>query len=641
MPHLSKKWFGLVIFLFVTVSLKAQSFSNEIQQIRALLDKNQYDSAQLMIEHSWPEILTKGLPEEIAQGYLLKHDLNWHTNQFDSATVHLSRAIKIYSEIPDSSMLAYANQLWGYDFLVTGQFEKSVEGYQNAIEIYRALHDTALWASNLSYLGNTNHDIAEYKQGIAYASESWNLLNAYSVNEPDKKAYALNIIAINYDDMGDSEKAIEYHLKIIDMLDELQDYRSKARVFNNIGNSLMKLGRYDEAIGYLKKNLAINEQMGRKYGLATVKTNLGTLSYLNKQYPESQSYLDEAEKLSFEINDVEKIHDVLFQQYMLYKSWGKFDQSLEYMERFHAFKDSIFNERKSQQIAELQTRYETQKKEQQIILQDAKISEQHLTNQRNVILMIAMLFVIALLGVIILLNRSRSRKKHALLVQEAEIKLRETQIEAAITSQEKERTRFAQDLHDGFGQMISILNLNLKSLETKETDRHLVFEQSSQVLEEMYQELKGICFNLMPQTLIKSGIEAAVKEFAARVNQTEKLFIETDFFGLEERLTEVQEISLYRITQEWINNILKYSDADKISVQITKDDVEITLLIEDNGIGFDPELLKNSKGNGWRNMNSRANLIKGELELDTQPGTRGNTLVMNVPALVAEKVVVN
>ena len=155
----------------------------------------------------------------------------------------------------------------------------------------------------------------------------------------------------------------------------------------------------------------------------------------------------------------------------------------------------------------------------------------------------------------------------------------------------------------------------------------------------MYRELKGICFNLMPQTLVKEGISAALNEFALRINNTGKVTVSTYFFGLEERLTEVQEISLYRISQEWINNALKYSDAKQISLSLTKDDDEIILMIEDDGVGFDVELLKNGKGNGWKNMNARANLIKGDLEVDTNPGIKGNTLIVTTSIVSSREVI--
>ena len=93
----------------------------------------------------------------------------------------------------------------------------------------------------------------------------------------------------------------------------------------------------------------------------------------------------------------------------------------------------------------------------------------------------------------------------------------------------------------------------------------------------------------------------------------------------------MQEISIYRIVQEWVNNIIKYSDAGKITVQITKDEQELTLTIEDDGVGFEVNNLTQSEGNGWKNIRSRSNLIHGGLEIDTTIGKRGNLFLINIP----------
>jgi signal transduction histidine kinase len=230
-----------------------------------------------------------------------------------------------------------------------------------------------------------------------------------------------------------------------------------------------------------------------------------------------------------------------------------------------------------------------------------------------------------------LLNRNRIKKKQKLVLQEERLNTQEATINATISSQEKERARYARDLHDGFGQMISILNMNLQNLvgDPKPKDRQKVFEESEKVINEMYDELRSICFDLMPQTLVKNGLSSALEEFATRINAVDQIYVETNFFGIEDRLEEIQEISLYRISQEWINNILKYSDASKITLQITRDEDEMNLIIEDDGMGFDKQLLLKSKGNGWRNIQTRTKLIGGEIELDTTSGKKGNTLILN------------
>ncbi|MEQ9287371.1 MAG: 7TM-DISM domain-containing protein [Cyclobacteriaceae bacterium] len=226
----------------------------------------------------------------------------------------------------------------------------------------------------------------------------------------------------------------------------------------------------------------------------------------------------------------------------------------------------------------------------------------------------------------------KEREKLYLQVQNNQ----EAMMKAIVKGQEDERNRFARDLHDGFGQMISSLMLNIRGLQSaapkKEKERTGIFQLSVSILNDMYVELRNICFNLMPQTLIAAGVGEALKEFAARINSSGSLVVEVSLFDMEKRLAEVQEISIYRIAQEWVNNVIKYSDATRIDLQVTRDDDEITLIIEDNGNGFDKSVLVSGKGNGWKNIHSRTNLIKGEVELDTSPGLKGSTFILNAPA---------
>ncbi|MEP0365311.1 MAG: tetratricopeptide repeat protein, partial [Cyclobacteriaceae bacterium] len=534
----------------------------KMNAITELMRTRTYDSAEYMLKQIMPSILQHQDSLTLAKAYAFTHDFLWYRDEFDSAKTSLNQALQIFHTLNDLSWIGYCHNEFGLDYLILGQFDKSLQHTQNAIDTYREVGDTIHWANSLSYLSNVNHDIGEYDKGIAYGHQALELFESHSVGDPDLKAYAINCIAINHDDKGEHEKAIEWHRKVIDMMPQMQE-RSKPRTYNNIGNSLMKLERYDEAIVWLKKNLELNEKFGRRYGLATVKTNLGTLSYLNKEFTNAKTYLDEAEIISYEINDVEKINDVLFQQYMLYKEWGKYEKSLSYMEKFHYLKDSLLNESKSRQLTEMQTKYETELKEKEIENHKALLAKKDVTIQRNQIMTAGLGGIIVLIIIIGLMQRNRLILKQKTQLEEEKTRTREAQLEAALNSQETERKRFARDLHDGFGQMISVLNLNLKALEKGTSSKEDVFENSSKVLDDMYKELKGICFNLMPETLIKSGVVDAIREFATRVNHTGKVFVEVDTFGITERLQDLQEISIYRITQEWINNVLKYSDADK------------------------------------------------------------------------------
>ncbi len=510
-----------------------------------------------------------------------------------------------------------------------GEYEESTSLALAAVEIYERLGQLDQAATAYNNLGVISMYLEDYEAALDYYRKSYNMHVGF--DNLKGQSEALNNIAIVYANQGDLESSEVNFRKSLVIEQRLNNRRGQSESLFNIGSVKQYKGDYDSALIYIEQSLKIDKEFGDPQAIAAVFNNLGEIAMEGAQYQKAKMYLDSSlyySKASKSIHDIENAYYNLFKMYELQ---SEFEKALDHHINYVACRDSIFNTERVAAVSELQTKYETEKKEQQIALQEAQIAEQQAQLELNLIFIIALIIVVALIVAVALLNRSRAKKQQELLLREAQLQLKEAQIESAIASQEQERKRFARDLHDGFGQFISVLNLNLKSLEKGAKDPEQIFESSAEVLDQMYRELKGICFNLMPETLIKQGIVNGIKEFSDRINVAGKVSIEVDTFEMGERLEDLQEISLYRITQEWVNNILKYSDATRINIQLTRDESEITLMIEDDGMGFDKSLLTSSKGNGWKNLNSRANLIKGELDLDTTVGIKGSALILNCP----------
>ena len=208
--------------------------------------------------------------------------------------------------------------------------------------------------------------------------------------------------------------------------------------------------------------------------------------------------------------------------------------------------------------------------------------------------------------------------------------MKEAQIRATIESQENERKRFAQDLHDGMGQLISALRLTIHSLDSpggESAEAH--FSKAETLLNDMHQEIRSIAFNLMPQTLVKNGVIPALREVINRLTSS-SIAITVSSFEFPERLDQIKEIALYRILQEWLNNIIKYSNAQHIDIQFVGHERELTVVIEDDGDGFDARVLQESQGHGWKNIQSRLSFLSGTVYIDTQPGRKGTSLTLNI-----------
>lgn len=645
-----KRYYGLLVLSLSILLLDVPSVfaqSKEIDSLKALLITQEgIELVNTLNELSW---YYKGIQLDTAYGY---------------AIAAISASNKIDS---DSARSASYNSM-GNVKEAMGEIDSALYYHQEAISIKTRLRDTLGIASSLNNLGILYDEMGKYPQALSYYFQALAYYEQYDENE--SIAMVLLNIGIVYKKQEAYEKVLSYYLRARDIYQKTGNTFGQVVLSGNIGSIHINLKNYDSVIYYSQKavagyrdlgflryvpyaqhNLAIaNDSLGNvqatrdyyfsaieghqdfsnDFELANVYTSLSNHFLTQQDYPKATTYAELGLRHAEEVKANElstQLYEVLAKSQA---SQGSYQEAFDSYQNYVIGKDSIYEAEKIKQIFELETVYETEKKEQQIALQQAQLSEEKARNQISLLVIFGLSTFLLLSVFLILSVRSRARKKQLLTERESELRLKETQLEAGIKSQEEERSRFAKDLHDGFGQMISVLNLNLKSLEEAKVDRHEAFQSSSEVLDQMYKNLKEICFDLMPETLIKSGLPEALNEFAARINKTGQIHISTNFFGMKERLEDIQEVSLFRVTQEWVNNVLKHGSAGHVTIQITREKDEVNLLIEDDGPGFDAKLLTQSKkGNGWKNIQSRVNLIKGKLALDTLEGRRGSTLIID------------
>jgi signal transduction histidine kinase len=552
--------------------------------------------------------------------------------KMDSSEIYHFKALKFRRLAGDSVAVADTHNNLGILYDLLDRNTKSLHHYMQALKLYEAYSKRDLDKAKVySNMGIVFKKLKEYQQALTYYKQ------ALAIYEKENIAFGVMILRGNIGsillNLKKYEESLDYTIKAKADYEKAGYLRYLPYMLHNMAIAQDSLGRYVEAEENYKESIRLNASFENWIETASAENALANLYVKQKKYQQGKALALQARAHAREVKSVEFEARAIQTLAKAEMGLGNFQTASKLLLEYIVAKDSLFEEQKTKQIFQLTAEYETEKKEQQIELQNAQLSEQALQLRLNQILLIFGGFAILLLIIVGILYRGRVQKKQKIFMQQQELRTREAEIQASISSQEKERARYARDLHDGFGQMISALNLNLKSLEGNrdKKERDSIFTKSTGILKEMYDELKNICFDMMPQTLIHQGLAAALREFADRINGSGKVFVEVNIFGLEARLTELQEISIYRIAQEWVNNVLKYSDAKKITVQVTRDNEEITLLIEDDGMGFDKTLLSSAHGNGWKNMSTRANLLQGDIDLDTQPGTKGSTLILNVP----------
>lgn len=212
------------------------------------------------------------------------------------------------------------------------------------------------------------------------------------------------------------------------------------------------------------------------------------------------------------------------------------------------------------------------------------------------------------------------RKENEKLLMDKELQEEKIRSLAIIQGQEEERRRVAMELHDGVGQILTALQMQVNYLKMQANlpSPEVELKQIAQLVDNAKQEVRRISYNLMPSVLNDFGISDAVQNLCTVMSQNTNIEIDADIDLNDKRFSPQVEVGIFRIAQEVINNALKYSEADMIKVLLYDEESQIRLEIADNGKGFDANEI--TRGNGLANLTQRANLLNGTLTIDAAVG---------------------
>jgi len=277
-------------------------------------------------------------------------------------------------------------------------------------------------------------------------------------------------------------------------------------------------------------------------------------------------------------------------------------------------------------MAEMQTVYETEKKQQQINLQQEQLSKKNYLIAGTITVTV----LLALLGFSFYRrNRLRQRAK----MQAELLKQQELSTRAVIEAEEEERQRIARDLHDGVGQMMSAAKMNLSAFESdmhfSNPEQRNSFEKIIGLVDESCKEIRNVSHNMMPNALLKNSLAIAIRDF---IDKMDSKAIQVHVFteGLDERLDSNVETVFYRVIQECVNNVIKHADASTLDISVIRDKDGISATIEDNGKGFDTSDSSKFDGIGLKNITTRIEYLKGTVDFDSAIG-RGTVVALHVP----------
>lgn len=401
----------------------------------------------------------------------------------------------------------------------------------------------------------------------------------------------------------------------------------------NLGVAFGRVDQLDSSKYYLKKAEKLyfpsnNFFPHYTYINSAINTNLGNVFFLLDSIDAAKSYFRKA----IHLDGNEKFHIGLYKDYYnlanLFQYINQFDSAYFYLEKFDSLKSIVIGKQVKNDINELNILYETEKKENQIALQQAKINQQNLRQQALIFGVISLCIVLIFLFISIVSYKQKVKTQAQLIAQSKKIHQQEINkmideqeintLNALLKGQEEERKRVSKDLHDRVGSLLSTLKLYWAEQYQKQSNQKN--DNILQLVNESIAEVRRISHNLGSGVLDKFGLSAALNDLAQKVNASQKIKV---FFHVDYSpnfLDKSIEIEIYRIAQELMSNSLKHAQATEINMQLIQQNNEVEFSFEDNGIGFDLNKQDIKKGIGLENLLARIKSIKAEYQLDTQPG---------------------
>jgi PAS domain S-box-containing protein len=227
------------------------------------------------------------------------------------------------------------------------------------------------------------------------------------------------------------------------------------------------------------------------------------------------------------------------------------------------------------------------------------------------------------MGLVIIFKDVTEKVEHEKLVRELEMK----RLTALLEGQEQERSRIAKDLHDGLGQMLNAIKMNVNLLGREESKVNTLYK----LIDEAIQESVRISENLLPAKLKDFDLATCLKSLCNQIHETSEVPVFFESLGAIPEVEQTQKVNLYRIAQEAINNAIKHADATAINVQLNEDYDRIQLMIEDDGKGIEKNnTYDQSKHHGLVNMQERAQIMGGKLTIESD-ADRGTLIIVEAP----------
>ncbi|WP_333876793.1 ATP-binding protein [Flavobacterium sp.] len=531
---------------------------------------------------------------------------------------------------------ALFEHLYGKTHYLNSSGAGAVEHFVKSREIYLQIGDYDK-ATELSLT------LAEQKRLSGYKYEDYKPLLDEAITYAEKTKNP-KLLCATYKEIGVSIseiepfKAIQFYQKGNKIAIKNKEHVFEIKFNGNIGVAYCEHIKDQKKARYFQNlSLALSKKYNFQEGIAYAYVNLASVCRNEKKFDEALEYYRLAQEVKFD--NYRTNYDIIVYQYIsdTYRQMGNYKLALEYLDKKKKIEKEFSDQEETKIIRDINTKYETQKKE--LENQALKIKDE---KNKLVIYGFIGIFLIFLTGAYFRISHINRKKKIAeqerlLESQKLENVLKEQElleIDKLLEGQEKERLKIANDLHDNLGSILATLRLNFQNLYQQSgyssEDQKELFTKTDDLIEEAYQKVRGMAHAKNAGVIGNEGLVTAVQNIAKKVAIPNKLKVEVIPFGMENRLENKLEVTLFRMIQEILTNAIKHAQASQITISLTQDTDSINIIIEDNGKGFNVKALNKNEGMGLHNIEKKVEQLNGTFNIDSFEG-KGTTIIIDIP----------
>ncbi|MBL7741587.1 MAG: sensor histidine kinase [Chitinophagaceae bacterium] len=544
-----------------------------------------------------------------------------------------------FQELGNKRSLAKISNARGSRYYMTGDYLLSASYYTRAAEGFDELKDTVnsliCYQNLISVLGQ----IKQHERAVVLGKKV--LVIAEQKTDTLQLGYTLQALTTDLLRLNRLDEAATYIDRLYLIANTNRDQNLSAEIYSAIGTFYYKKEEFDKAAGAFETSLRKSLALGNQYQLGNHYNSLGQALYRMSDFTRAKEILLKGMSVAKESDNKGAEADLALSLSTLYDSLGDYRSAYRQLFIHTQIADSILSSETRKNTAQLETQYETSKKENEILrLQKVQQQKDFEIKRRNTWLGIGTGLIAALLSILYLLRRNYGHKQKlsqqqaALLEEKIKTVEKEQQVsslQSMINGQETERTRIAKDLHDGLGGIFSTVKMHYSTLQqdTPGIKENPLYKKTLDLINNASDELRKVAHNMMPEVLMKVGLTEALQDLANNISSGKLLKVTLQAFGMDKRLGHSTEIMLYRIIQELVNNIIKHAYATEAIIQINREGNRLSLTIEDNGKGFDTKEAEEKRSMGMATVKSRVDYLNGKLTIDSRKDI-GTTVMIDL-----------